>query len=527
MKILFNLFTLFIFILFLLTSCSKEISDNSIIGSHPASLEYNNNEAEKLAREGIDVLNTKILDIEEIDIENVNEANDIFSLEDYNLIKSIFVRALEKDPTNALANLGMAIVEVFSVNYDNELWDIVNDFDNKLSKKALHKNQMHFISETPKYYLRYLANPLDASSISLARLQNYIDDNVLPKLNNSLGYLENAITFTDIVMIDDDEEERELDRGEIYMFRATVYVTIAAMKILTLYDVDLYDAKGTYDWLDDLDFDSDDDDDDDYWSMKEYRTEIIDGKKYLIQYYEDDDDCSGDSLLVSVFKHNLHNRDNFLKFKQGKSPASIKADLENALVDLQNTVDYVTAEGDDQSDDIIKMSDITEMNDDLSDPRPDDPEFTQEWKTVDDVIDWLETMLNSPYTITEKDISFQLDISKFFSPGISDLEEKLPLHRWINEDEWVTIDSTVRSKNNWGKTVWFWINDEEVMIENVDYVAEIRYEYDFNPIDWIDEDGKVVRKIDEVYFPDYTIGGIFPDMTRPKMVDLFWEWIYD
>ncbi|KPK95923.1 hypothetical protein AMJ80_02850 [bacterium SM23_31] len=512
MKKLIGFFSVIIFALALFAGCSKD-SEDSIIAP-------GDSEANRLAREGFDLLINVLQYAEDIDIGNANESGDIFPETYYLTIKGKFTQAMAQNPTNALANLGMGIVEVLSVNYDTELWDIVSDFDDEFAEKRILNNQMNFIAETPKLYLKYFAHSLDDPEISFARIQTYIDNNVIPKLDNSLEHLAYAITLADdnVLLINDGEEDLELDRGEIYLFRASVFATNAAFKLLTLYDMDLFDAAGTYNWVDAYDID-----DDYFWGPSYYRTEMIEGSKWLFAYYNYSlYEAKIDSLLFSVLKHNLQNRNTFLSYRSGKSPVLIKTDLEDALQDIQSAVDYIFDESDNQSDDIIKISHLTDINDEISDHSPGYPQFSQNWSTIYDVIDWLEVVLNNPYDIEEGGVFLQVDISKLFNPGISDWKDKLPYHNWRNENEWITVDSSFYTYPNYGNSYWIWFDNDWVVIDSVDYVMDINYDYDVFPIEFLDGlGGNVVNlEVDFPYFPDYTFSGLFPGMTREQMIYL-------
>ena len=230
----------------LITAC-----DESSTGGDDSNLA----EANQLAQAGFDLLNVKAQELENKDMDNVDEGEDVFAESDYNSIKTLFDTALEKDSDNPMAHLGLAILELFSINYDPDLWDLMNDVDAKLSKNRIMNHQLQFLGSAPAVLLKYtgglLKNPDDA--LSFARVQELIEDKVIPKLDNAISHLDYAINLADsnaIVLEIDDDEFIEIDPGEIYLFRASLNAVEAGFRLLILYDVDLFDEQDSYDWID-------------------------------------------------------------------------------------------------------------------------------------------------------------------------------------------------------------------------------------------------------------------------------------
>jgi len=500
----------FVFMVVLCILISIVGCDKSTTGS-----EVDDELANAYAQEGFNLLNQTILDIEEIP-EDPQSGDDIFPELVYDEIKSLFEQALEVNPENAMANLGMGILEIASVNYDEELWDLISDFDDEFGDTRIFNGQFSLLMKIPRWYMIYLNNSLRDDTISLARIQNYIDSNVLPKLNTSLIHLDYAINLSDDnpIIINTGEELVELDNGEIYVFRASLYSVMAAMKMATLYDMDMFDENGTYDWINELSFE--DDGDVAYYNYNS-------GTQTLYLEYHFDGYVAAESLGFHILKYNLENRPEFLQYRTGNTPASIQDDLENLLTDLQNAVDYISNEGDNQDDDIIKFEYIVEFNEEIGGINPGGPNFTQGWETIDDIIDWAQQLLDGEYTFEEDDVTITVNLSASFNPGLQDLKDYFPYHQWLPEDEWVNCELDWEYEwYNGGGSYGFWFEDDWVVIENVEYVHESYYDYWFDPVEFLDgPGGNVIDPDDEfLYFPDYTLNGLFPYMTREDWEDI-------
>ncbi len=473
--------------------------------------------ANVFAQEGFALLNNMLLDLEEP--ENPQSGEEVFPEADYNQIKDLFEKALDENPDNALANFGMAVLEVASVNYDDELWDLINDFDEDFGERKLFGNQFSFLAQTPLIYLNYLKSPLRQDEITLGRIQNLIENSIFPKLENAIEHLNAAVSLPDsvVIIIDTGEELLELDRGEIYAFRVGTYAISAAMRMLILYDFEMTDESGNYDWMDEMG-DSDE--------FCDYQYDPVTHELY-IQYYECED---SDSLLAHVLNYNLVQRPEFMAVRAGQDPADIQNDLNNILTDLQNIVDYVSAETDDQSNDIIQYDYIVEMNDEIGEIDEDDPNFVQDWQTVDDVIDWVSLLITGPVTFIEDinddgvDEELTIDLSRLFEPGIDDMKNYLPYHQWLPEDEWMIEELDWEDEYYFGGgTYYLYCGDELIaVINDVDYVYIEYYEDYVEPVEFLDgPGGNVIDEEEEfLYLPDYTLNGVFPDMDRDQWIEL-------
>ncbi|MCD4650762.1 MAG: hypothetical protein K8S56_03125, partial [Candidatus Cloacimonetes bacterium] len=313
--------------------------------------------ANQLAREGFVLLNQEILNAEESGIDNPVSGNDIFSEAIYEVIKGKFNDALALDADNPMAHFGLAILETASINYDEEFWGLYNDMNDEFedTDRTLFKNQFTLLAKAPQMYLYPMTRSFNAEEkLSFARFQNLIQNSLLPKIENSIAHLSYAISLADsnTISLDNGEEILEIDCGEIFVFRASIYAVSATFRMLALYDMELFDDNDSYDWIHEMD--EEDDDEDDYTSYtvvedNEERTLIL--RKW--------DFNTEDSLLSSVLLHN-YNRPDFMKIRSGQNPNEIQNDLLCLVEDMEAATDYIEAEADNQSDDVIKFSYIVD-----------------------------------------------------------------------------------------------------------------------------------------------------------------------
>ena len=155
---------------------------------------------------------------------------------------------------------------------------------------------------------------------------------------------------------------------------------------------------------------------------------------------------------------------------------------------------------------------------------------SQDWQTVDDVIDWVSLLITGPVTFIEDldydgvDEELTIDLSRLFEPGIDDMKNYLPYHQWLPENEWMIEELDWEDDYYYGGgTYYLWCNGEQIaVINNVEYVYIEYYEEYVDPIEFLDGPGGNVIDEDEefIYLPDYTLNGVFPYMDRNQWIDL-------
>ncbi len=501
---------LIIFFLFLMSACKDDDTNPTGLSDEEELFKAN-----EIAMQGIQLLNDELVNIEEIS-DNPTEGNDIFSESTYNIIKAKFEAALQIDDDNPMAHLGMAVLEVASVNYDAEFWDFYNDLNVEFDLMADDTNSlMHkgfgLIADASEINVSNLMNVTEREDlITMSRFQNLIDSNLQPKLDSAVSHLVYAVSLADSnnISLDNGEEIVEIDCGEIYMLTACVRAFSTAFEMMVMYDNDVIDQDGGYDWIHEME----DMDDDQYWQDYSVSNDTL----YMNTYRKMD---VSDSLLFSVLKYNL-NRNAFMKIRSGKDPAVIRTKFLSIISDMEAAKNYIEAETDNQDDDLIKLSDIININDDISDVDPEDPQFMQDWHDLQDVFDWVRDVMDNSFSITENGETFEINISAFYSGAMNDMKLFLPLHEWKAENEWLErhLDWDWEYLNpNGDQTYDFEMNGESVHLTGILMIVEREFEDEFVPMNFVDNIGNKISDDVMPYFPDYTFGGLFPDMTRSKM----------
>jgi hypothetical protein len=489
-------------------------------------------EGNQLAREGFDLLADAAIELQGVDLDDPTGPDDVFPEEDYDTIMGKFQEAIAVDAVNPMAHLGIAVLEIFSINYDEDLWDFYGDLVGEPLSGRILNNEITFLAQAPELYLRcgqgILAAPAEA--VTFARFQQLIESSVLPKLSNALSHLGHAISLADseAIMVYTGEEWAEIDCGEIYALRASVNLVAAAFRMMTIYDVDVLGRDGTYAWVADVgdyyDWFDFGDGPTDPWgeSADDYRVGDVSGDNWLYLVYRDSN-VRADSILASVVNYNLEERSGFLEVRSSAAPLYLLQHIEDAIHDIDDGVDYIMSESDDQSNDVIKQVFITEINDDIADHDPDDPPFMQEWDDIHDVTSWLEGLFTGPYTFDIDGIEVSVNLASLVSGGFGDLKAFLPYYEWLDESDWITCSYlSMDDYDNWDPSgdFGFTYRGEYVELTDIDHIVEYHLSCDMTPLVLLDGPGGDPIYDEFPYFEDYTFGGLFPGMTRETLMEL-------
>lgn len=379
-------------------------------------------------------------------------------------IRADFKTALDKDPNNGMANLGMALSLLMSVQYDQE---VKNEFGTSSGSFA---SQGTLLARVSKWTVSQADQSQNleingTNMLGAPRLQSYIETKLLARLDSAKNFISKAISnqgSSDWVFITNERDTVEIDKGDLYVARAGLNATHAALSLACLYDLEFKDASGSMNWID------------------QAKSAAHSGN-----------DALSDSIVASVIKTNL-DRPAFLTWRAGKSPATIKSDLLNGIEDLKSAASFIRTEKDDQNHDLIKQSALFEMDSDYATNVSGENGFTG--NKVDDALNRIKDIVNgATIPMVENGVSFNVKPAALLDPGIKDLKKLLPLYKWNAPANWNKVDTIVY---NAGQS-YEWTSIER----------------SFEPVYLVDENGV---EVNDPVFTDYTFGGVLPDMTKAK-----------
>lgn len=471
------------------------------------------------AREGMQMLNQLILDFD--DDHEITEAEDIMLQSDFDAIEAKFQESLDLESSNPMAHLGLSILEIARLNFDTELWSLIEELDGRPEgpPKRLFNNQIGLLASSPNLIMKEL-NVAKSDNLSIHRFQNFVIDHVLPRISASISHLNYAVALADsnVILIDTGEEMMEVDRGEIYLYSAGLKMLAAAFNMMVAYDYDLKDEDNSYAWIEDFD-----ELDVEYVQEDQVFNYTVNDGNLILRLYDDDYnqrhlEAVQQEFMAKLLKHNLDNNPAFGTLRSQSYLNSIHSSIIGAATDIRNCVNYIEDEDDNQSDDILKIEHISNMNEELADIDENDPNFMQNWNSICDVATWLENVLNEIQNMSENGVDFQVDLGELFSGSNNDIRDILPYHRWNPAENWVELDYY---EYGWASNEHsFLYNNEWVYIDNINYVTFQYYRPECNPIEFTDSNLEPIDEDEYPYFPDYTMGGVFPDMTRDKLIAL-------
>lgn len=482
---------LFCFFAVLLSSCNKENSTEPIddLG------------ATNSANAGFTMLNNIL---STTSLQNMTQ-------QQYQEVRTQFESAYKANPNNPNANIGMGIMELMSVGYDNTLLNSLAT-TSVMPKIQLLNNQFGLIAEVPKTLTKFNVAMLKGSSAStIAKFQQSLESIVIPKIDKAIEHFTKAISNDTVkVVIKSNKDIYEIDKGEIYIARASAYAAKTAIEALVLYDYDLLDSQNTYSWASVQDRERQN------YAVKSNDTLHI----YDVRYR-----CKTDSAMAAALKYNLTNssRTNFLKYRSGKSGLTIKQSLINMISDIESAYNFIKAETDDQTTDVIKQSMLTDFDSALSGDPVNINGHT--YTTFNSLIAYLKGILNGDLiNTTSNGVQFSIKLSALFDGGLSDMRTKLPSYQWIAENKWVkkvTEYNYSYSNSNVGGTYSYYnySTGTTVVYTNIKYINSIAILYVMgSPVNFTDDKGNVIDPETTLpYFPDYTMGGLLPNMTRDKL----------
>jgi hypothetical protein len=439
-------------------------------------------------------------------------------------------------PDHPEANLAMGIIKMSEIVGDDVLWEladsVLSDFEITVTDRGRIYDWNHpMIAELPQLLISNDRSLPDYLTVPF--LQNYLHDNIIPVLGAILGNLEAVEGDPDFSIdlylnFDDETDTLEIDLGEIYVLDGAMRGLRGVLRLLTAYDADLSGEDGTYDWIDELD-------DSGYIDIDVAFGGVGEGDTlYIEKHYE----ANGQVALFQMLQYQLDPASDFLSLRT--SPYSGQTEWTGGYNDIlgmmgkfETALDVIEAEEDDQGHDLITMELIEFLNDAIGEAEG-LPEGVED---IDGVITMVNDILTGPTSIwiyqedgwgeVVDSLEITFDLSALFDTPVPDWKEKLFYYQWRPENEWVVTDEPYSWTDypNPDYTYYVYFDGEEYTYENIVRAYTTTYdEYLDQPVDFLDgPDGAVIDS--EVpgffpYFPDYTFGGLFPDVEREDWLEL-------
>ncbi len=506
---------------------------------------------------------------------------------DFKSLRDGFSAAVGKNPDNAKANVGLMVSTLLSLNTSARVERLVDSLDRysalseeysnvsggatePLGKQLMHKafRKQGIIglgkalaAKTPALARAQTSRPSFPGFITLEYIQNIAEEEVVPALDTVIRAaqrLEGLGSVALPLVIEDNGEYDtfELDKGEIYVADALCRLTRAYIGFYCMYDVNLYAPQtNDYRWIDSM------------MNSSETDSQIIflsgDTLYHLYKY----DDARPQIQLANMFKYNL-SRDGFLKIRR-QNHAQVKADLIAVTECIKNGIGSIRTETDNQDNDIIKMTAISDADRNLADFTKDlldagvTPALADKFSTPEKIAGFVKDLLSGPYRFNETfdsvSIVTRVDFASWFDNPVQDLKTLLPKYKWVSESSWkvskqsyssaypafsrdssftVYDDGTtlsirippafiVRSTTDrWGST--YYLN------RPIRYQATLDSSIYLDPLRLTDADGveisseQIELQIDQKtffpYFDDYTFHGLFPDLaTRQAWISMIYQ----
>jgi hypothetical protein len=468
------------------------------------------------------------------------------SRDDYRGIRYTRIRqgmddAFAISSTSRVAHLGSALLDVIELNYSPELWAFIDSLGNYAdedpapglaavqglylgSGSPILRNEFALLATAPCELLRWSMRGIPAN-LTIMRAQELLADPVIPALSSAIDHLGAAEGEEEVnILIQVEDEIHEIDLGEVYFFDAALHAARAGLGILTAYDLDLPGPDGTNGWIEEI------------RTLADQRnrwygvTTPIPGTAYfrLTQINADYAEAEADSVVFTIVQHNYEERSGFLSL-QGPQMEQAYADVRQVRAKTAAAVSSIRGETDPQENDVIRIADLVDLDSDIANAE-ERPNFAEGFTTIEDVLNWIETVLTGSYHISEDGqngpIELDVNLSSLFMNAPSNWRDVLPYFEWTPAEDWVdrSYSQGPGIPVTPGQVICY-DDIDGVRVCRSD-IAEIVYRYETGSL------GEVVKLLDPQgspidlgeakvpYFPDYTFRGLFPSATRQTWLDL-------
>ncbi len=369
----------------------------------------------------------------------------------------------------------------------------------------------------------------DKVAIPLIRtLQGIIRNRTLPSTDRIVAHLNAVESHADwALLIIDEGDTTELDLGEVYVLDSVVRALRAGLQVATAYDVEPA-PDGDYSWLAAMNGGGG-------YTGYEVRPGTAAGDT-LVLIDDEELDIDRQEIFITGVAGLLAPSSDFLTLwtDPWSGATAMQAgynEMNTLLSRLETAYAFIQDEDDDQSDDIISQMLIAELDAAVAEIGAGLPEWIGTWETIPDVIAWIEDILSGPYTIPiqlneTETYDLTVDLSALFLEPVADWKTKLPYHEFLDREAWATyIEDYVYgpySGYDPDATYMYTVDGEDMSFTNIGYMMYVGSEWESSaPLIFLDGPGGDEVEPDEFpYFPDYTFGGLFPNMNRSGWLTL-------
>jgi hypothetical protein len=403
--------------------------------------------------------------------------------------------------------------------------------------------------------------------ITASHIQDIIETSIVSRMNEVISSTQRLRSLASVSLpVTIDGETYEIDQGDIMLLEGAARAARAAFSMMLIYNYDIYSSDGTNDmkWIDTyLDLIENGE----TFSSKTFK--LSGDTLYEINY---DDASSVMGPLMDVYAYNFKRAD-FLSVRR-QFHTAVYNDLKEIPVLLKAAITSIKSETDNQDDDVFPAAHIFDMSSEMSEVSTEmleegvSPGLAAKFQTPESLMDFVSLLLTQPYTFDEtidgKHFSITIDISKLFTNPANSLKDYWPKYRVpTGDDRYVKYRVyDYVSEYTGSKNIYLYENDADTIIVDIPEskilsITEPEYEggstrielkttYNYKmyvdsmrtmmPIQYVDDAGKpidyftifsngeiTVAKIQACfpYFNDYTMRGLFPQMTtRQKWIDL-------
>lgn len=464
-----------------------------------------------------------------------------------------FEDALALDPDCGPAHFGLAFIGMMSVARDDDLEQIMDDMDaefggvelpiglpspgfttHQLLAEGILGRSFEILRRAP---LAVAPQVVELGGVSVAKadgpliraLQTHVHEVMLPRIRGVLAHLEAAESDPDFAIVitreGEDPDTIEFDLGEVYVLDSIVRALYSGLLVATAYDVEPA-PDGDYSWLVD--------------NVGEVGytgydlEEVVDGPDVLTLYDDEEVQARRLEAIYDGFAALLSPGGDFLTL--WTTPWSGEDAMQAAHGSLMTLLDnlvlayaFIQSEGDDQSDDIITQLMLAELDQAIASVGGQLPEYLGTWETLPDVIVAIEGFLSEPFTLpvetgAPEPFELTVDVSTLFLAPVDDWKTKLPYMRWLTFAEWATHATDWEiGPYGWNPAVPYeeLIDGTMMTFDDIGEYWIVESDWDLgSPVEFLDgPDGAPIGG-GFPYFPDYTFGGLFPDMDREGWLTL-------